>query len=180
MKPRGLLMMEHRLIERMIDVIREEIVRMEETGKADPHFIDTAVDFIRIYADKTHHGKEEEILFRLLENKKMDTEDAQMMNELIAEHKYGRKLVSELVDAREKYLDEGGKMIPVILEKLKALVDFYPEHICKEDDAFFPNTESLFSNVELQNILSEFWDFDKNMIHEKYKLVVDKLEKNRI
>lgn len=173
-------MTEHRLIERMIDVIREEIVRMEETGKADPHFIDTAVDFIRIYADKTHHGKEEDILFRLLVNKKMADEDAQMMNELIEEHKCGRKIVSELVDAREKYIDGDGKMIPVILEKLRALVDFYPEHICKEDDVFFPNTETLFSNVELQNMLNEFWEFDKTMIHEKYKLVVDRLEKTRI
>jgi hemerythrin-like domain-containing protein len=180
MKPRGLLMMEHRLIERMIDVIREEIVRMEETGKADPHFIDTAVDFIRFYADKTHHGKEEDILFRLLNGKIMDPEDAQMMKDLVAEHKFARKTVSELVKAKEKYIEGNGDMIQVIREKLKTLVEFYPEHICKEDDVFFPNTESLFSNVELKNMLGEFFDFDKNMIHEKYKLVLDQLEKNRI
>ncbi|MBN1901435.1 hemerythrin domain-containing protein [Candidatus Sumerlaeota bacterium] len=180
MKPRGILMMEHRLIEKMIDVIREEIMRMEDTGKADPQFIDTAVDFIRIYADKTHHGKEEDILFRLLEGKKMDAEDAMMMKELIEDHKYGRKTVAELVEAKEKRQEGDAKMVSVIVEKLKALVDFYPEHICKEDDAFFPNTETLFSNVELQNMISEFYDFDKNMIHEKYKLVVDQLEKRRI
>jgi hemerythrin-like domain-containing protein len=33
-------------------------------------FIDTAVDFIRTYADRCHHGKEEDILFRNLAKKK--------------------------------------------------------------------------------------------------------------
>ncbi len=58
MQPRGPLMIEHRLIERMIALIKKEIQRLQESSTVNPVFIDTAVDFIRTYADRTHHGKE--------------------------------------------------------------------------------------------------------------------------
>ena len=58
MQARGPLMIEHRLIERMILLIKDALLQIEVTYKADPVFVDLAVDFIRIYADRTHHGKE--------------------------------------------------------------------------------------------------------------------------
>ncbi|HMF30231.1 MAG TPA: cation-binding protein, partial [Candidatus Lokiarchaeia archaeon] len=63
-KPVAPLMIEHRLIERMIAVIKKSLPAMRESQTVAPTFIDTAVDFIRMYADRTHHGKEEDILFR--------------------------------------------------------------------------------------------------------------------
>ncbi len=66
MLPIGPLMIEHRLIERMIKVMQEGLQRMKTERKADPLFIETAVDFIRTYADQCHHGKEEDILFRVM------------------------------------------------------------------------------------------------------------------
>ena len=62
-----------------------------------------------------------------------------------------------------------------IIRKLDSLVDLYPAHIEKEDRLFFPNSEKYFSEVEKQKILEEFREFDGTMIHEKYRLVIDKL-----
>ncbi len=176
MKPRGPLMIEHRLIEEMIEIIKKEASKIKKTKRVDPLFVDTAVDFIRIYADKTHHGKEEDILFRECAKKKMTEEDTKVMNELIKEHKFGRKTVGELVIAKENYI-EGKDTLNLIVEKFDILVDFYPKHIEKEDKNFFLNSEKYFTEDELQNMLKEFWDFDKKMIHEKYKIVVDELRK---
>jgi len=66
MMPIAPLMIEHRLIERMIKVMKNEVNVISATGRARPEFIDAAVDFIRTYADRCHHGKEEDILFRQL------------------------------------------------------------------------------------------------------------------
>ena len=66
MLPIGLLMREHRRIERMVEGLRGERESVRR-GVVDPVFIDNAVDFFRTYADRTHHGKEEDILFRDLE-----------------------------------------------------------------------------------------------------------------
>jgi hemerythrin-like domain-containing protein len=174
MKPRGLLMIEHRLIEKMIEVIRIEISKIKETNKVDTIFIDSAVDFIRIYADKTHHGKEEDILFRDCARKKMSEKDTKIMNELIEEHKYGRMIVAELVEAKNNYI-RGNDTIDVILKNLGRLVEFYPEHIKKEDRVFFPDSEKYFSTDELEEQLRQYREFDQTMIHEKYRMLVEQL-----
>ncbi|MEW6089140.1 MAG: hemerythrin domain-containing protein [bacterium] len=176
MKPRGQLMIEHRLIEKMIEIIKKKSAKIKGKRDINPAFIDTAVDFIRVYADKTHHGKEEDILFRDCAKKNMSETDTKIMNELIEEHKFGRKTVSELVKAKENYI-KGEDTSKIISEKLDILVEFYPRHIKKEDNIFFPESEKYFSAEELQAMLKEFWEFDRVMIHEKYKIVVEQLKK---
>jgi len=69
MKPIGPLMWEHRLIEKMAGLFIREINRIKEENNVNTVFIDSAVDFFRTYADRTHHGKEEDILFRDLEKR---------------------------------------------------------------------------------------------------------------
>ena len=176
MQSRGPLMIEHRLIERMITLIKQKLNRIETTNQIDPLFIDTVVDFIRIYADRTHHGKEEDILFRKLSNKQMLDQDIQIMDELVDEHVLGRKTAKELVEANAQYRMGEKSALAVIVSKLKKLVDFYPKHIEKEDKIFFPAYMKYLSDEEDQLMLKEFYAFDREMIHEKYKLVLQKLE----
>jgi hemerythrin-like domain-containing protein len=96
-------MIEHRLIERMIAIIEKFLTQIEATQSVDSLFVDTAVDFIRTYADRTHHGKEEDILFRNLERQKLSDADRRVMNELIDEHTFGRQTTKELIDANTRY-----------------------------------------------------------------------------
>ena len=173
MKPRGPLMIEHRLIEKMIAVINDQISVMRRQECVDPVFIDAAVDFIRVYADKTHHGKEEDILFRDLAAKKISAEDKAAMQELIEEHRYARKTVAELVQAKDDCLAGRKEALKTVLDRLTTLTEFYPEHIRREDEIFFPGTEKYFTRDEQDAMLQEFWEFDRKMIHEKYKSVVE-------
>jgi len=177
MKPRGLLMAEHRLIERMISLLDKEIRRIKRSITLDEQFIDIAVDFIQTYAERTHYGKEEEILFRDCAKKAMSQEDGKTMDELIEEHKYGRKIVKELVEAKERYVKGDSLQQETIIKILEELGKIYPNHIKKEDDLFFPNSEKYFSKAELETMLKEFWEFDQKMIHEKYQFVVQKYER---
>ncbi len=175
MKPRGPLMIEHRLIEKMLNITNKELDIIKKEQKVNPVFIDTIVDFIRTYADRTHHGKEEDILFKKLENKELGSSDKKMMQELVNEHKTARKTVKELAEANNKYLSGDAGSIEVITEKLSFLINFYPVHITKEDKVFFPNTEKYFTEKELDDMLNDFWEFDKKMIHEKYNKLYESL-----
>jgi len=172
-------MIEHRLIERMIAFIKDALVQIQSTGKVDPLFVDTAVDFVGMYADRTHHGKEEDILFRDLDERPLSANDRRVMNELIEEHIFGRQTTKALVDANNCYRIGDETALAVIAEKLKTLVDFYPKHIDKEDKMFFPASRAYFTDEEDQAMLAEFWEFDRRMIHEKYKSVVEGLKKPR-
>jgi len=174
--PIGPLMTEHRLIERMIALIRNELERIKKENRVNSDFIEAAVDFIRTYADKLHHGKEEDILFRDLKTKGLEEQHRKTMEELIEEHRWGRKTVKELVEANNKYKEGNEKKIEVITRCLQALADFYPKHIEKEDKHFFLPVMDYFTEEEKDKILDESYEFDQNLIHEKYTKVVESHE----
>lgn len=177
MQARGPLMIEHRLIERMIALIRRTVDRIDTTGQVDPVVIDTAVDFIKTYADRTHHGKEEDILFRDLDRKMLSDEDRRMMDELIRDHVFARSTTAALVGANNRYRRGDAAALSDITANLSTLAEFYPVHIRKEDDIFFPASRAYFSDVEEQAMLDEFREFDRKMIHEKYTAVVERMER---
>lgn len=175
MQARGPLMIEHRLIERMLAIIQDALAEARKTKKIDPVFVDTAVDFVQTYADRTHHGKEEDILFLALKTKGLSEPDQRVMDELIEEHVFGRITTKALVEANARYRNGDSSALEEIVRCLHTLVDFYPKHIEKEDTVFFPASRAYFSEAEDQAMLDEFWAFDRKMIHEKYKAVVEKL-----
>jgi len=57
-----------------------------------------------------------------------------------------------------------------------ALVAFYPVHINKEDAHFFKPCLEYFSAAEKEQMLSDFDEFDRALIHQKYRTIVEDLE----
>jgi len=161
-------MIEHLIIERMIHVVNRELKRIQKGNSLDPAFIDETVDFIRIYADMTHHGKEEYILFKALEEKELDPEISRILNELYEEHVIGRRTVGDLVKAKEQYIQGSEEAREIIVSKLAYLVDFYPKHIEKEDRHFFVPVMKYISKEEQDRMLEEGYIYDRKMIHRKY------------
>ncbi len=170
-------MIEHRLIERMIGIVQKELARVKSEGTLNVAFVDTYVDFARTYADRCHHGKEEDILFRDLKSKSLSKDHARILTELIDEHVQARKRIRRLVEARSRYEKGDASALSDAIEALDFLVELYPRHIEKEDKRFFIPTMSYFSAEELERMLKEFYDFDRNLIHERYKAMVEKVEK---
>ncbi len=173
MKPIGPLMWEHRLIEKMLASMMRHIDQIEKSKKVNPLIIDIAVDFIRTYADRTHHGKEEEILFRDLAKKDLTPELKKIMQELLDEHIWGRKTTAALVAAKVKYLEGDNDELPRIIDLARQLGNFYPKHIEKEDKHFFYPCQEYFDRDEQNKMLNEFWEFDRKMIHEKYNKIFE-------
>lgn len=176
MMPVGPLMLEHRLIERMIRVMNKKLKNIEQKNEVDLDFIETSVDFIRNYADKRHHGKEEDILFRDLDKKQLSTEHKRIMNELIKEHVLGRNNVKKLVDAKESYTRGNKEVLNDITVNMEILIKFYPKHIEKEDKHFFVPCMYYFTEQERNDMLNEFEEFDKKLTHRDYEKIVEQLE----
>jgi len=192
MKPIGPLMREHRLIERLVELLKGELARIRERlvellkgelarirdkGEVDRLFIEKAVDFFRTYADRTHHGKEEDILFKALDEKQLSAEHSKIMDELVDEHVEARKTVSSLSELNGQC--ESGRseaVLSEIIQCLEKLVKLYPEHIEKEDKHFFYPILEYFTREEQDDMLGEFREFDGMMIHEKYRKLVEGLE----
>ena len=166
MTPVKLLIQEHITINKMMEFLS---FLYSNSEKIKPQFLDKIIDFFSVYADMCHHGKEEKILFHKLKSKNLKKEDENLMNELIEEHKLGRKFVQELIE--NKSLKNVGKIREIFLK----ITSLYNPHIEKENKRFFYPAFQYFTKEEKNAILQEFFDLDKNIIHEKYLKVVEEL-----
>ncbi len=175
MKPIGPLMREHRLIEKMIDILDKKQAQMGKIQMVDVNFLMVAVEFFRTYADRTHHGKEEDILFKELAEKRLAPELKQIMNELVEEHTRARKMVALLVQDQERYMQNELHSLSEITDIINQLVAFYPAHIMKEDQHFFFPILDYFTSEEQNAMVDKFWEFDRMLIHEKYQKILTEL-----
>ena len=173
--PIGPLMIEHRLIERVILVIKGQVERLETEKKGDLSFVEWVVSFIQGYADRCHHGKEENILFRDIGKKAISPELKKTMEELIEEHKLGRKATAALADGLRSFRSGDTHALSLIVANLKFLIEFYPRHIEKEDKHFFLPIMGYFSKEEKDAMLKEGFELDSKLMHGEYEKRVSEL-----
>ena len=179
MLPIGSLMIEHRLIDRMVTLAETEWHTINETKTVNPLFFDMAFDFFRTYADKFHHGKEEDILFRELARKDLSETHQAMMSELIQEHMYARRTVGSLENAKEEYVKGSTGSLGEVSRILRELLVFYPKHISKEDKEFFFPAMEYLNKEEQVKMVQEFIEYDKEMLHTRYSKQVAEMERTQ-
>lgn len=172
MKPIAPLMFEHRLIERMVGVMEDAVTSIQSGKKVNPAFVDMVLDFFRTYGDKIHHGKEEDILFAALAKKNLSPDHKKMLDILIDDHVQARKMMEKLAEANKQYVKGNADAGHDIITYLKALNVLYRKHIELEDKHFFIPSLGYFTKDEMNTILNDMWEYDRNMIHIKYRQVV--------
>jgi hemerythrin-like domain-containing protein len=169
MLPIAPLMIEHRLMDRMIDLLKKEADRMERDKNIHAEFLGTAIDFINTYIDRCHHGKEEDILLKELDRKRVADEHRRIMKEILDEHQQSRNAVTRLEDAKAKYLKGDRGSLSGIIRTIRFLVELYPRHIEKEDGHFFLPCMEYFNQEEKDAMLEQEHEFDRKLIHQIYK-----------
>jgi len=176
MLPVDVLISEHTLILRLVNLIRKEVDQIAKTQAVKLNTITQTTTFFRAYADKYHHGKEEGILFKELSQKKLSDADKKMMTELVMEHALARKTVNSLEIARERYVNGKSEAINDILQLLNTLIELYPRHIEKEDKEFFNNSMQYFTQEEIDSMIKRFMLFDQNFTNKYYEQSIRNLE----
>jgi hemerythrin-like domain-containing protein len=165
-------MIEHRLIEKVIAVMKAQLELIQAEKRVDPGLVEKLIHFVKAYADRCHHGKEEEILFRELTQKNLSSEHKRILKELVEEHRFGRKIVSSLAEANQRYREGDTAALSSIADGLRSLLEFYPGHIRKEDKDFFMPVMDYFSAEEKDAILKEGYELDSRLMHEEYEDLV--------
>jgi hemerythrin-like domain-containing protein len=168
MKPFGPLTHEHRLIERMMKLTRDELTRIKQCGEINADFVAAIIDFFGDYADRLHHGKEEDILFLPLSERNLSDEHRQLLDELLAEHSLGRDLIERMRQAHQQLTTGGAQAVEQLRQPMQHLMDMYAGHIDKEDNRFFRSVMKYFSEDEQEEMLEAFEEFDRKVMHEKY------------
>jgi hemerythrin-like domain-containing protein len=155
--PLDTLEAEHRVIAKIILVASMLADRLFADQSVDVEILKQMAEFMRIYADKCHHGKEEQLLFPLLVKRGVPARGCQI-DVLTREHVMGRDLVIELSETSLAYQKYGSLAKDALIKNLRGIADLYTNHIWKENYLLFPMTNTVLGLEDL-NALSR--DFEK-------------------
>lgn len=158
---------EHVLIKRLLALIPLITDYVENSTKVDKDLVLRCVDFIRTYADKYHHMKEEDILFKYVDN------NAEIIQIMYKDHDTGRGHIRQVVEGAEK----GNKA--QIKEHLLAYRDLLTQHIKKEDEILYPWIDRQLSTTQVGEMFVKCNGADASVGDElprKYEKFIVELE----
>ncbi len=174
----GVLKEEHQLILRMIALVDANVGLMERGQFRNWQFYLDAVDFIRNYADRFHHAKEEDVLFVELVRNGMPEKNSPV-EAMHIEHEQGRAFVRGMEEAVEKVMAGETGQIQLIAKNARGYVELLRGHIDKEDTILYPLAERVLPENVRSGMLTGYSAAEKQMpgLEEKYRRLVEKYEK---
>jgi hemerythrin-like domain-containing protein len=177
MDPIEKLMDEHQNILAGIDILAKNTDRLEKGEKVDPRFFTEAIDFIRNYADRYHHAKEEDILFKKMEQAGFPVEGGPIAM-MLADHVQGREYVAAMEKANERYITGDSSAVDEIAENAKGYVYLLRAHIEKEDKILYPMARNTLGDTGIEAMRPDFDRVEKEKAgtEEKYKALLQELE----
>ena len=169
---------EHKLILRMIALVEKNTELLEQGKFRNWQFYLDAVDFIRNYADRFHHAKEEDVLFAELIKNGMP-EKQSPIEAMHMEHDQGRAYVRAMEEAAQKALDGETGQAVIIAENAKGYAALLRGHIEKEDDILYPLAERVLPEDVRARMLEAYDGAEAKTpgLEDKYRKLVENYER---
>lgn len=179
MKATELLVSEHRLIERVLDVLELATDSLEQ-GAAIPStfFLETS-DFLAGFADGAHHRKEERVLFRAMVAGDAVIGDG-AVTLLTAEHEEGRSYVRAMRDAAAR-LEADTAAKAIVVRNARKYIELLRSHIEKEDAMIFPLADDVIPLDRQDQVYADCKRVDEldggPDLHARYAAMAERLER---
>ena len=179
MEPIEELKNEHRGVETMLRVIEAVSKRYGGGHEVNARDFDAILEFLTVFVDRCHHGKEEDFLFPALESAGV-RRDQGPIGVLLHEHEQGRQLVAGLRDAAKGFTP-GDKKAGKTIEKIALdYVDLLGSHIEKEDSVLFPMAINMLGTDKQAELSEAFANLEEDRIgsgkHEEFHQLLHRLQ----
>jgi len=164
MKCTDLLMEDHRLIMRAVDVLDKMALRVADDQRVEPEDVETLLRFLRVFADSYHQAKEESALFPELMRTSL-ANDARL-RQMMFEHDQERSLVEGLEDAI--HTQKGADFVHFA----NWLGILLRGHIKKEDDILFDIAARSLTTEQDENVTSQLnrFEIDSSLFEDFHRL----------
>lgn len=180
MRPTQILKDEHQAIKLMLRIAESACQRLTSGHAVPSTDLSDIVDFIKGFADRCHHAKEEDLLFPAMEESGVPRRGGPI-GVMLAEHTQGREFVKNMGAAAEK-LEKGDRQAASqFIENARNYVALLSQHIDKEDNVLYPIADQRLSAPAQERLEREFERVEKEILgpgkHEEYHALLEKLEK---
>jgi hemerythrin-like domain-containing protein len=178
MTPTEILSEEHRLILEVLDYLEEAADRLDSGAGIDPGFFIDAAEFVVGFADRCHHGKEEDILFVAMTATDMP-QDSGPVAVMLHEHEQGRRFTAAFRSAAERMQAGDTAASADVIVNVYDYVNLLREHITKEDSVLFPMAEQIIPADAMRVVSKEFQQAaladEKNGVPARYRDLANEL-----
>lgn len=155
---------EHRNIKRMLSVIRKYCYKVLKNENINYEDFFTLIDFVRSYADKHHHGKEEQLLFDIMIEELGPTAEKIIRNGMYVEHDLGRLHMQELEIALKKVIDGDDEARLDVIANAISYTHLLYRHIDKEDNVVYQFAQKNLSNEVQEKLEQECKKFEQDAL----------------
>lgn len=179
MKPTEQLKAEHEGIKIMLKILDKICVSLEAGRKLNIEHFDKILDFLKIFVDKCHHGKEEDLLFPAMEEAGVPREGGPI-GVMLMEHNQGRSYIKGMSQAFDTYKKGDTKVLSAIVENGKSYITLLIQHIDKEDNILFPMADKVLTKNKQEELVEEFEKLEVERIglgkHEEFHKLLHQLK----
>lgn len=154
------LMAEHREIERGLAALDDFAASVRNGGDGARETLARLVTFIREFADRKHHGKEEDMLFVAMVEAGFPR-DVGPIAVMLEEHDMGRAHVGALATVAESNGPWSDEERALVGREASAFTSLLRNHIHKEDNVLYPMAQARLSPqvmAELDRRIQAFED----------------------
>ncbi|RQD68830.1 MAG: hemerythrin domain-containing protein [Tindallia sp. MSAO_Bac2] len=179
-----LMIAEHVNIRRMLTVLRKFSYELMKDPGTDVSDVPKMIEFVRQYADKHHHGKEEDLLFNRMEEHLGAAAQKLVRHGMLVEHDLGRLHIKLLEEAIEDFKAGNDEARLDIIGNAIAYTQLLDRHITKEDDMVYQFAWRHFDEKMILTINNETIQFEEQAENEGtqqyYLSLLEKLEEKYV
>lgn len=151
MKCTDILLQDHKLMLRALDVLEQMAKRVERHEALEHDDVDAVLRFLRVFGDDFHQSREESGLFPELLRKAHGQEAP--LRQMLFEHEQERSLVEGLEDS---LYTKNGKEFAHFAHRL---IELLRNHVRKEDNILFGITERMLTKEQDEQVVAQFEKF---------------------
>jgi hemerythrin-like domain-containing protein len=174
---------EHQGIMQMLLILEAVAGRLEREEAVAVDDLEAIVDFLAVFADHCHHGKEEKYLFPALE-KAGQPPEGHPVEILLAEHRKARELIAAMKLGLSRIKAGDTKGGQAFAEAASQYMDLLELHIEKENSVLFPLAETRLDPRRDPELLAAFEKLEQEEIgpgrHEAFHALLRRLKKTWI
>ncbi len=179
MLPTEELKQEHQGILLMLRILDKVAANLESGEKGDLEHLEQIVEFFRVFADRCHHGKEEDLLFPAMEKRGIPKEGGPI-GVMLMDHEEGRGYIRGMANALVKHKAGDSTALKEFAWNARGYIDLLTQHISKEDQVLFPMGQRALPQDVQTDLARGFEKIEVERIgegtHEKFHKLLEKLE----
>ena len=168
---------EHEGVKIMLSILEKVCQQLEAVGSLNKEHFEGILGFLKVFVDKCHHGKEEDLLFPALIAVGVPKEGPIAV--LLHEHEMGRQYVKAMSEAYATYIAGAKSTSKDIMQNGHGYISLLKDHIEMENNVLFVVADNRLSKQKQNELFEGFEKIEEERIgvgrHEEFHHLLEKL-----